>query len=233
MDRLEIINATGELVKQVSSGSTTISDKKIKGSAENWVINYHNDLVNILSAYPKAVAACGYLAKSISNQRLSRKHWLKNLGIIKKALNNARLDDKKTLIFDPRKPFTAYQILRDLFSKTKKEVLIFDGYVEEGTLDILSVVPQKAKIKLLTNNTYGKFMRELPRFKREFHEFEARKSSVVHDRFFMIDGQCFVSGTSLHSLGGQKTSYIFEMDKGVSEILNRHFTNIWLGATKL
>ena len=233
MNHQKIIKATDELIKVISKSSTTISDKNTKVAAESWVDGFHQELTNTLSGHPKAVSAVGYLSKSINNQRLSRKRWLKNLGVVRKALNSSKLTGSSTYLFDPSKPFTAYQVLKGLFSKAKKEVLIFDGYVEEGTLDILSSVPQKAKIKLLTNNTYGKFMRELPKFKKEFPGFEARKSNVVHDRFFMIDGDYFVAGTSLHSFGGKKSSYIFRMDKGVGGILKSYFDNIWTAASKL
>lgn len=233
MNHQKIIKATDELIKVISKSSATISDKKIKVEAERWVDECHQELAIALLGHPKAVLAIGSLSKSISNRRLLKKRWLKNLGVIRKVLNSSKLSDSSTYLFDPSKPFTAYQVLKGLFSKAKKEVLIFDGYVEVGTLDILSSVPQKAKIKLLTNNTYGKFMRELPKFKKEFPGLEARKSNVVHDRFFMIDSDYYVSGTSLHSLGGKKSSYIFRMDKGVGGILKSYFDSIWNAAGKL
>ena len=233
MNHQKIIKATDELIKVISKSSATISDKKVKVEAERWIDEYHQELTNSLSGHPKVVSAIGSLSKSISNQRLVRRRWLKNLGVVRKALNNSRLTGSSTYLFDPSKPFTAYQVLKGLFSKAKKEVLIFDGYVEEETLDILSSVSPKAKIKLLTNNTYGKFMRELPKFKKEFPGFEARKSNVVHDRFFMIDSDYFVAGTSLHSLGGKKSSYIFRIDKGVGVILKNYFDSIWATASKL
>lgn len=90
MRQSKAIDATDKLIKAVSKGSATISDKKIKVGAENWVAD-HNDLANILSAYPKALAAYEYLAKSVSNQRLPRKRWLKNLGIIRKLIKQLKV----------------------------------------------------------------------------------------------------------------------------------------------
>lgn len=223
-----LIQEINNLIKLFSKGATTISVSKTREMAENWVKNYRDDLFSILDSRSKAVRSLEYLTKSINNQRLLRRKWFKNLKIIKKSLNEFRLNNKKqVLIFDPNKPFTAYRFLKEIFAKTTKEVQILDGYVEEGTLEILSVVPQALPMKLLTNNTYGKFMRELPKFKKEFTQCEVRKSAMVHDRFFIIDDKCFVAGTSLHSLGGNKTSYIFETDKGVGGILKKYFDNIW------
>lgn len=140
---------------------------------------------------------------------------------------------KEMVIFDPDKPFTAYQILKKLFAKAKKEILIFDGYVEEGTLDILSGMDRNTIVRILTNNTYGKFLRELPRFRKEFPSCEVKKSPIVHDRFFFIDGKCFISGNSLHALGGKKPSHVFEVSKDIANILKNHFENIWNQANKI
>lgn len=140
---------------------------------------------------------------------------------------------EEIIIFDSNKPFTAYQVLKNLFSKAKKEILIYDGYVEESTLDIFSGVNKNVALKILTNNTYGKFLRELPKFQKEFPKCEVRKSEVVHDRFFFIDGKCFVSGMSLHSIGGKKSSYIFEVDKNIATILKNHFYSVWNRSNKL
>ena len=228
MNRTKVVKDTEKLIKLIKKSATTISDKGVKKEAERWIADYYSDLFEALFSYPKAVKACNYLTKSVNNQRLLRKKWLKNLRIIRKSLRDLKLSGKKQiLIFDSNKPFTAYQILKSLFAKAKKKVLIFDGYVEEGTLDILSSMPRNMEIKIFTNHTYGKFLRELPKFKKEFPKCEAKKSPIIHDRFFIIDEKCFISGTSLHALGGKKLSSIFEANKEIGTILKNHFDAMW------
>lgn len=234
MDIKKTIKDTETLISLISKTAASITNRKIKNEAEKWVNNYYSELINFLSLNSRAVKALRYLTKSINNQRLLRKKWLKSLGVVKKSLNSLKFSgEKQILIFDPNKPFTAYQILKDLFSKARKEVLVFDGYVEEGTLEVLSDIPDKIKLKILTNNTYGKFLRELPKFKKEFSSCEVKKSNIVHDRFFIIDNKCFISGTSLHAIGNKKSSYIFEAEKVVGEILKNHFNNIWTQSNKI
>ncbi len=228
------IGNTKDLIDLISKSAATISDKRVKEKAEEWVAEYSSDFFEALISYPKAIEVLKYLTKSINNQRLSRKKWLRGLGVIKKSLSDLKLrSGKQPLIFDPNKPFTAYQILKELFSKAKKEILIYDGYVEEGTLEILILVSKSVKIKILTNHTYGKFLKELPKFKKEFPNCEVKKSPIVHDRFFFVGGECFVSGTSLHALGGKKSSYIFRISKDISNILENHFQNTWDQANKI
>lgn len=234
MNASKIIKDTENLIRLISRSAKTISDKKVKEEAEKWVANYQSDLFEVLISYPKAIKALKYLVKSINNQRLLRKKWLKSLQTIRKLLGNLKFQkEKQILIFNPNKPFTAYQILKTLFARAKKEILIFDGYVEENTLDILSEIDKNVSLRILTNNTYGKFLKELPRFKKEFPSSEVKKSLVVHDRFFFVDGKCFISGTSLHTLGGKKSSYIFEVNKNIADILKNHFENVWNQANKI
>lgn len=234
MDIIGVIKSIENLIDLISKKGDTISNKKIKAKAEEWVSNFSNSLSNILSPYPDAIESLEYLIDSVSNQRLIKKKWIRSLRTILKALKNMSFSPKKQIIiFDPNKPFTAYQILKRLFAVVKKEVLIYDGYIEEGTLDILASVPKEVKIKILTNNVYGKFLKELPKFIKEFPECEVRKSPVVHDRFFFLDGVCFVSGTSLHALGGKKASHIFEISKDIATILRKHFESTWDRANKI
>jgi hypothetical protein len=228
LDIEKTINDTEALINSVSKSAKTISDKETRNKADSWVANYSNNILEVLDSHPKAVAALLYLEKSINNVRLKRKLWLKNLRIIYKALKAQIINtDKKTfLFFDPNKPFTAYKILKDFFMKGRKEVLVYDGYVQEGTLDILSSMRSSVRIKILINNAYGKFNRELSKFKKEFPLTEVKKADI-HDRFFIIDDKCFISGTSLHAFGGNKPSYIFEVNEYISVIFKNHFMIIW------
>lgn len=226
MDKIiaDIENLTNLILKSAK----TISDKEVKEESKNWVNKNYEEIYKIIGNNPRAIKSIQYLAKSVNNRRLIKNKWLKNLNTIKKSLNDSKFSKNEQIIFfDPAKPFTAYQVLKELFGKAQKSIWIFDGYVEEGTLDVLTSIQKTTEIRILTNNTYGKFLKELPKFKKEFLNSKAKKSSTVHDRFFIIDGNCFLSGTSLHSLGGNKSSYLFMVDKNISTIFTNYFNGIW------
>lgn len=234
MDKYKVISKTETLVERISKSSATISNKDIKDLAEKWVADHYSDLISIFSENSKEKKALGYLYKSVHNERLLKDKWLKNLRKIYKWLKQSNYSGSSSVIyFDSQKPFTAYQILKNLFSKTKTRIFIYDGYVEEGTLDVLSGAPKSAGIKILANNTYGKFNRELTKFKTEFSNCEARKSASVHDRFFFIDEKCFVAGTSLHSFGKNKASHIFNVPPEIAHIFKSHFNSVWDQAISL
>lgn len=232
MDKIitEIENLTNLILK----GAKTISDKEVKSRAKSWIDDHFDEIFKVLGNDVRTIKSLQYLATSIDNRRLIKKDWLKNLNTIKKFLNSSKFsNNKQILFFDPAKPFTAYQILKELFATARKSVYIFDGYVEEGTLDILVSIQKTVEVRILTNNTYGKFLKELPKFKKEFPNSETKKSSTVHDRYFIIDDNCFLSGNSLHSLGGNKSSYLIMVDKNIADIFMHHFNSIWSKAIKI
>lgn len=234
MNKSKVIAEMEILVERILKSSATISDRKVKNLAEKWVADNYSDLLNIVVNNSKEQKSLKYLYKSVHNERLLKNKWLKNLRKIIKWLKQSNYSSTDSIIsFDPQKPFTAYKILKILFSKAKNKIFIYDGYVEEGTLDILSNVPKHTKIKILTNNTYGKFSRELNKFRKEFTNCEVRQSTSVHDRFFFIDKQSYVVGMSLHSLGRNKASHIFNIPSEIAKILKNHFTEIWKQAKVL
>lgn len=167
-------------------------------------------------------------------EKQSRLNIIKTLQKIYDTTYRYLINERKerVTIFEPDKPFTAYLILKDIFSKAKKKIFIFDGYVEEGTLDVLSKVPKTVSIKILTNNTYRKFRKELSLFQREFPGTEVRRFNI-HDRFFIVDGACYLLGTSLHSIGAKKPAYFFKVSEEIRNIFKNYFDNTWNRGTKV
>ena len=87
----KIINDTEKLIKSIMKGAATISDKKMKNEAENWVAGYHSDLLGILNKSSKEMNALLYFKKTCTSQRLNKKKWLKNLRVILKSLKNQQI----------------------------------------------------------------------------------------------------------------------------------------------
>lgn len=80
----KIISDTEDLRKQIFKSAGTISDKKIKEQAEEWLVNYYILLKKIFIKNEKAKQAIEYLKTSSTNNRLIRKQWLSNLNTILK-----------------------------------------------------------------------------------------------------------------------------------------------------
>jgi len=114
---VKIINDTEKLIKLITKGATTISDKKIKGEAEKWVANNYGDLLNIFDEKSPEKKALGYLCKSAHNERLIKNRWLKGLRVILKALKTQKITKDNSITINAREMTFNFS---DLHPKIKK-----------------------------------------------------------------------------------------------------------------
>ncbi len=226
----KLIKDTESLITLFANSANSISSQVVKARAKDWLAKYNTQLSATLTEDPKALIILTSLQSSIHNDRLIKKNWLAGLRKIRKVILSSD-QSQQNFAFDPNKPFTSYKVLQSLFNTATKEILIYDAYVEDGTLDILATSKTGCGVKILTNNTYGNFVREFKLFKKQFPNSEARKIGTIHDRFFIIDNKAFIIGTSLHSAGNKKYTHIFRADTSIESILRNHFSRIWTTAT--
>lgn len=81
---------TSELIDLISKGAATISDKKIRTKAKNWVQGYF-DMTEVFNNQDPEYKSFIALSNSVNNVRLKRKEWLRNLRIISRGYNNRSL----------------------------------------------------------------------------------------------------------------------------------------------
>jgi|SRR3989344_2791282 len=74
---------TERLLDLISRGSLTISDKKIKKVAKDWIQNYY-DLLEVLDPEGRGYKAFVSLSNSVAYTRLRRYEWTRSLRIILK-----------------------------------------------------------------------------------------------------------------------------------------------------
>jgi hypothetical protein len=95
MELIKFIDNTEDLINLISKGGVTISEKNAKEKVEKWTTTNYSVLLNIFKQDSKATKSVKYLANSMSNQRLLKKKWLKNLRIIVKKLKTQQIARRK------------------------------------------------------------------------------------------------------------------------------------------
>ena len=80
------------------------------------------------------------------------------------------------VVFEDNQEFALYTYLKNQIGVGKKYVLILDGYISEGTLNILYGLPKDIEIRILTQPPPENFIYAWKKFKREYKRAEIRKN---------------------------------------------------------
>jgi len=130
------------------------------------------------------------------------------------------------VIFQEKKEFTVYNYLKSQIGVAKNRVWIIDGYIGEGTLNILYGLPNNISIRILTKYPEKNFKSVWTKFINEYKKSEVRKHSQVHDRLIIVDNKSFMTGPSLKD-AGKSPSLICHFDSGDSKKAVEFFEWFW------
>ena len=93
--------------------------------------------------------------------------------------------------------YDAHSLLLDIFSTSKKSIIIIDNYISKELLDILSKTNKKITIytKNIDNNLINKY-------KSQYNNLTIKITNSFHDRFIIIDNKVlYHCGASFKDLG--------------------------------
>jgi len=151
---------------------------------------------------------------------------LKNLLYPLTLRKELSLSGSGLVVFHDNQEFALYTYLKNQITVGKTHVLILDGYVNEGTLNILYGLPRDITIKILTKSPDTMFTAAWKKFNKEYKKAEIRKNSNVHDRLVIVDDKSFMSGPSLKD-AGNKPTLLCHFDKIDSKKAQNFFELFW------
>ena len=133
----------------------------------------------------------------------------------------------------PSNPFTAKAEVREILQIATTPIIIVDNYIGLGTLDCLHVASHP--IQLLTGahdaSIEKDFGRHLKEFVSEGQAIEVRRHPKLHDRYIMLNGRCWLIGSSLKDAGKKIFSMIEVTD--TYEIIRKDVEDKWKESTPL
>ena len=111
-------------------------------------------------------------------------------------------------------PFTAKAELREVLSTATTPVTVVDNYIGIATLDCVRVVSHPLRILTgVREQAIEKgFDRALKEFRAEGREIEVRCHPKLHDRYIILNGRCWLVGSSLKDAGKKMFSMIEATD---------------------
>ena len=123
--------------------------------------------------------------------------------VVEKILTE--IDKKETLpkegIFYNGKIFDAYVFVAKLIKSAKKSIVLFDNYIDESVLMLLSK-NQEVEIRIYTHTFTKQLQLDVKKYNEQYREIEVKSFKDAHDRFLVIDGEeLYHLGASLKDLG--------------------------------
>ena len=126
-------------------------------------------------------------------------------------------DEKLDQIFD------AFSLIVSLIQKAEKEIVLIDGYVDIGTLNLLTKKNENVTVVMYTLKRTKLSQEDVNNFNSQYPLLEVRYTKVYHDRFLILDKKnVYHIGASLKDAGKKCFGISLIYDAGiVRDILQR------------
>lgn len=126
-------------------------------------------------------------------------------------------DEKLDQIYD------AFSLIVSLIQKAEKEIVLIDGYVDIGTLNLLAKKNENVAIVMYTLKRTKLSQEDVNNFNSQYPLLEVRYTKMFHDRFLILDKKnVYHIGASLKDAGKKCFGISLIEDDGiVRDILQR------------
>lgn len=105
-------------------------------------------------------------------------------------------------VFFEGQVYDAFELLVTLVQRAKREVVLVDGYVDTGTLNILAKKQPGVSVTVWTHPKTSLTARDVATFNVQYPTLEVKHTTSFHDRFLILDGtEGYLVGASLKDAG--------------------------------
>ena len=105
-------------------------------------------------------------------------------------------------VFFEGQVYDAFELLISLVQRAKREIVLVDGYVGTGTLNILAKKRPGISATVWTHPKTCLTERDIATFNAQYPTLEVRHTASFHDRFLILDGaEGYLIGASLKDAG--------------------------------
>lgn len=119
--------------------------------------------------------------------------------------------------------YGAFSLIVSLIQKAEKEITLIDGYVDVGTLDLLSKKKENVSVTIYTQKRTRLTKKDVENFNAQYPALEVKYTKVFHDRFLILDRDtAYHVGASLKDAGKKCFGINLIQDAGIiRDILQR------------
>jgi len=136
-----------------------------------------------------------YFANTISNNEILLNHENRLLKL-EKTFDKFKEKEKINKIFFEKELYDAYSLLLDIFSKSKKEIIIIDNYAGKELLDILKKLDKKI---IIVSKNIDEILKK--KYENQYNNITFINNNSFHDRFIILDrNKLYSCGASFKDL---------------------------------
>lgn len=105
-------------------------------------------------------------------------------------------------VFFEGQVYDAFELLVSLVQRARREIVLIDGYVDTGTLNILAKKEPGVSVTVWTHPRTSLTARDVATFNARYPTLEVRQTASFHDRFLILDSaEGYLVGASLKDAG--------------------------------
>lgn len=105
-------------------------------------------------------------------------------------------------IFFDGQIYDAFSFITSIVQKAQNEIILIDGYVDVGTLNILAKKNATVDVKIYTYASASITNNDIVNFNAQYPTLTVEKTQIFHDRFIILDGKTvYHIGASLKDAG--------------------------------
>ena len=110
-------------------------------------------------------------------------------------------ETNQKLFFDGQ-IYDAFSLLTELIQEAEQEIILIDGYVDVGTLNILAKKQSGVAVTVYTFPKTKLTVQDVAAFNAQYPKLEVKHTNIFHDRFLILDGKTvYHIGASLKDAG--------------------------------
>ena len=119
--------------------------------------------------------------------------------------------------------YDAFSLIVSLIQKAEKEITLIDGYVDVGTLNLLSKKNENVSVTIYTQKRTRLSKTDVENFNAQYPTLDVKYTKVFHDRFLILDREtAYHVGASLKDAGKKCFGINLIQDAGIiKDILQR------------
>ena len=128
------------------------------------------------------------------------------------------------LIFDGQ-PFDAVMLMSRIIETAKESIVMVDPYADVRTLNLFKNKKKDVPLTIITSFGANLSDVDMEIFKEQYGEVNKRTDGLIHDRYLIVDNECFYHlGGSVNYLGKRLSQITHILDEEINETLRKRFT---------